>query len=232
MDLPGAVHDHVSDPGNHIGADLMGYTVFGHLVPGMAPEAAAEHHFRLADGAGDIFQALLHRDHGLDIEMDVHAVLLHQGIHILALAQDHHGLFGRELMEIPLMGCHGPGHDEEELEQQGGYKGQEGDVVPVDQEGDQIQDPVAEQGSQGLAVDQFIDAADGQGIAVVQVGNRIIEEAEEEHHDQVAHVVKGMVDMILVEMLPAEPESPCDQQDIQPVEQFLLDFFNHGCVHE
>jgi len=30
MDFPGAVHDHVSDPGDHIGADLMGHAVFGH----------------------------------------------------------------------------------------------------------------------------------------------------------------------------------------------------------
>lgn len=194
-------------------------------------EATAEHHFGLADGAGQVFEALLHRDHGLDIEMDVHAILFHQGIYILALAQDHHGLFGRELMEIPLVGCHGPDYDEEELEQQGRQKGQEGDVMPVDQKGDEIQDPIAEQGSQGLAVDQFIDPADRQGVAVVQVGNGIIEEAEQEHHDQVAQVVKRMVDAILVEMLPAEPESSCDQQDIQPVEQFLLDFFNHGRIH-
>lgn len=231
MDFLGAVHDHVSDPGNHIGADFMGHAVFGHLVPGMAPETTAEHHFRLAYGAGDVFQALLHRDYGLDIEMDVHAVLLHQAIHILALAQDHHGLFGRELMEIPLVGRYGPPYDEEELEQQGGQKGQEGDVVPVDQKGDEVQDPVAEQGSQGLAVDQFIDPADGQGIAVVQMGNGIIEDAEQEHHDQVAHVVKRMGNAILVEMLPAEPERSGDQQDIQSIQQLLLYFFNHGRIH-
>lgn len=231
MDFPGAVHDHVPDPGNHIGTDLMGHAVFGHQVPIVAVEAAAEHHFCLADGAGQVFEALLHRDHGLDIEMDVHAVLFHQGIHILALAQDHHSLFGRELMEIPLVGCYGPSHDEEELEHQGGQKGQERDIVPVDQEDHEIQESIAETGGQGLAVDQFIDPADGHGIAVVQVGDGIIEEAEQEHHDQVAQVVKRMVDAILVEMLPAEPKSPCDQQDIQPVEQFLLDFFNHGRIH-
>ena len=51
--------------------------------------------------------------------MDVHAVLLHQFVHVLALAQDHHGLFGRELPEVPLVGRHGPQCDQEELEQEG-----------------------------------------------------------------------------------------------------------------
>ncbi len=231
MDFFGAVHDHVSDPGNYIGADFVGHAVFGHQVPVVAPEAAAEHHFGLADGAGDVFETFLHRDHGLDIEMAVHAVLFHQFVHVLALAQDHHGLFGRELPEVPLVGRYGPAGDQEELEQEGGHEGEEGDVVPVDQDGDEIQDTVADQGGQGLAVHQLVNAADGQAVAVVQMGGEVVEQAEQEHHDQVAHVVEGMGDLVFVEVFPAEPKGPGDQQDVQSVKEFLLYFVVHGCIH-
>lgn len=232
MDFFGAVHDHVPDPGNYIGADFVGHAVFGHQVPVVAAEAAAEHHFGLSDGAGDVLQAFLHRDYGLDIKMDVHAVLLHQFVHVLALAQDHHGLFGRELPEVPLVGRHGPQGDQEELEQEGGHKGEEADVVPVDQDGDEIQDTVADQGGQGLAVHQLVDAADGQAVAVVQMGGEVVEQAEQEHHDQVAYVVEGMGDLAGIEVGPAEPEGPGDQQDVEAIEKFLLYFFVHGCGHE
>ena len=232
MDFFGTVHDHVSDPGDHIGADFMGHAVFSHQVPVMAAEAAAEHHFGLADGTGDVLQAFLHRDYGLDIKMDVHAILLHQFVHVLALAQDHHGLFGRELPEVPLVGRYGPQGDQQELEQEGGHKGEEADVVPVDQDGDEIQDTVADQGGQGLAVHQLVNAADGQAVAVVQMGGKVVEQAEQEHHDQVACVVEGMGDLAGIEVGPAEPEGPGDQQDVEAVEKFLLYFFVHGCGHE
>ena len=138
MDLFGTVHDHVADAGDHVGADFMGHTVFGDDVPVVAVESAAEHHFGALQGIGQLGQGFFHGDHGLDIEVEIHAVLLHQFVHVLALAQDHHGLFGREHPEIPLVGCHGPQGDQEELEQKGGQKGEEADVVPVDQEGDQV----------------------------------------------------------------------------------------------
>ena len=190
MDFFGAVHDHIPDPGDYIGPDFMGYTVFGDQIPVVAVKAAAEHHFGLSDGPGKVFHAFVHGDHGLDVEMEIHAVLLHQFVHVLALAQDHHGLFGREHPEIPLVGCHGPQGDQEELEQKGGQKGEEADVVPIDQEGDEVQDAVADKGGQGLAVDQFVDAADVQGKTVVQVGGKVVEQAKQEHHDQVAPMVE------------------------------------------
>lgn len=232
MDFFGAVHDHIPDPGNYIGADFVGHAVFGHQVPVVAAEAAAEHHFSLSDGAGDVLQAFLHRDYGLDIKMDVHAILLHQFVHVLALAQDHHGLSGREHPKIPLVGSHGPQGDQEELEQEGGHKGEEADIVPVDQDGDKIQDAVADQGGQGLAVHQLVNSADGQAVAVVQMGGKVVEQAEQEHHNQVAHVVEGMGDLAGIEIGPAEPEGPGDQQDVETVEDFLLYFFVHGCGHE
>lgn len=190
VDFFGAVHDHIPDPGDYIGPDFMGYTVFGDQIPVVAVKAAAEHHFGLSDGPGKVFHAFVHGDHGLDVEMEIHAVLLHQFVHVLALAQDHHGLFGREHPEIPLVGCHGPQGDQEELEQKGGQKGEEADVVPIDQEGDEVQDAVADKGGQGLAVDQFVDAADVQGKTVVQVGGKVVEQAKQEHHDQVAPMVE------------------------------------------
>lgn len=231
MDFFGAVHDHIPDPGNYIGADFVGHAVFGHQVPVVAAEAAAEHHFSLSDGAGDVLQAFLHRDYGLDIEMDVHAILLHQFVHVLALAQDHHGLSGREHPKIPLVGSHGPQGDQEELEQKGGQKGEEADVVPVDQEGDQVHENVADKGSQGLAVDQFVDAADVQGETVVQVGCEVVEQAKQEHHDQVAPMVERSPQLGFVEIFPAEPIGPGDQQDVDAIQQLLLDFFRQGCVH-
>lgn len=190
MDFFGAVHDHIPDPGDHIGPDLMGHTVFGDPIPVMAVKAAAEHHFGLSDSLGNVFHAFVHGDHGLDIEVEIHAVLLHQLVHVLALAQDHHGLFGRKHPEIPLVGCHGPQGDQEELEQKGGQKGEEADIVPIDQQGDEVQDAVADKGGQGLAVDQFVDAADVQGKTVVQVGGKVVEQAKQEHHDQVAPMVE------------------------------------------
>ena len=232
VDFFGAVHDHIPDPGNHIGPDLMGHTVFGDQIPVMAVKAAAEHHFIPLQGGGQVGHGFVHGDHGLDVEMEIHAILLHQFVHVLALAQDHHGLFGRELPEVPLVGRHGPQGDQKELEQEGGHKGEEADVVPVDQDGDEIQNTVADQGGQGLAVHQLVNAADGQAVAVVQMGGKVVEQAEQEHHDQVAYVVEGMGDLAGIEVGPAEPEGPGDQQDVEAVEKFLLYFFVHGCGHE
>ena len=56
--------------------------------------------------------------------------------------------------------------------------------------GDQVHENVADKGSQGLAVDQFVDAADVQGETVVQVGCEVVEQAKQEHHDQVAPMVE------------------------------------------
>lgn len=231
VDFFGAVHDHVADAGNHVGADLMGHAVFGDDVPVVAVEAAAEHHFGLSDGPGKVFHAFVHGDHGLDVEMEIHAVLLHQFVHVLALAQDHHGLFGRKHPEIPLVNCHGPQGDQEELEQKGGQKGEEADVVPIDQEGDQVQDAVANQRCQSLAVHQLIDPADGHAVAVVQMGGKVVEQPEQEHHDQVAPMVERCPQLGFVEIFPAEPIGPGDQQDVDAIQQLLLDFFRQGCVH-
>ena len=231
MDFFGAVHDHIPNPWDYIGPDFMGHTVFGDQIPVMAVKAAAEHHFGLSDGPGKVFHAFVHGDHGLDIEMEIYAVLLHQFVHVLALAQDHHGLFGRKHPEIPLVDCYGPQGDQEELEQKGGQKGEEADIVPIDQEGDEVQDAVADQRCQSLAVHQLIDPADGHAVAVVQMGGKVVEQPEQEHHDQVPCIVEGMDDMGFIEMLPAEPECPGDQQDVQSVQEFLQYFVVHGCLH-
>lgn len=231
VDFFGAVHDHIPDPGDHIGPNLMGHTVFGDQIPVMAVKAAAEHHFGLSDSLGKVFHAFVHGDHGLDIEVEIHAVLLHQLVHVLALAHDHHGLFGRKHPEIPLVDCHGPQGDQEELEQKGGQKGEEADIVPIDQEGDEVQDAVADQRCQSLAVHQLIDPADGHAVAVVQMGGKVVEQPEQEHHDQVPCIVEGMDDMGFIEMLPAEPECPGDQQDVQSIQEFLQYFVVHGCLH-
>ena len=200
VDFFGTVHDHVADAGDHVGADLMGHTVFGDDVPVVAGETAAEHHFGTLQGLGQILQGIIHADHGFYVEVHVHAVLLHQSVHVLALAQDDHGLFGREHVEVPLVGTHGPEHDEQELQQERGHKGERADVHPVYQQGDQEHEGVADEGGQGLAVDQFVDTADVQGEAVVQVGDKVVEEAEQEHHDQVAPVVERSPQLVFVEV--------------------------------
>lgn len=64
------------------------------------------------------------------------------------------------------------------------------------------------------------------------MGGKVVEQAEQEHHDQVACVVEGMGDLAGIEVGPAEPEGPGDQQDVEAVEDFLLYFFLHGCGHE
>lgn len=225
VDFFGAVHDHIPDSGDYIGPDLMGYTVFGDPIPVVAVKAAAEHHFGLSDGPGKVFHAFVHGDHGLDVEMEIHAVLLHQFVHVLALAQDHHGLFGREHVEVPLVGGHGPEHDEHKLQQERGHEGERTDVHPVHQQGDQVHEAVAEEAGQGLAVHQLVDAADVQGEAVVQVGDEVVEEAKQEHHDQVAPVVERCPQLGFVEVGPAEPIGPGDQQDVDAVQQLLLDAF-------
>lgn len=231
MDFFGAVHDHVADAGDYVGADLMGHTVFGDDVPVVAVEAAAEHHFGAFQGPGQVLQGIVHTDYGFYVEVHVHAVLLYQGVHVLALAQDDHGLFGREHVEVPLVGTHGPEHDEQELQQERGHKGERADVHPVHQQGDQEHEGVADEGGQSLAVDQFVDAADVQGEAVVQVGGKVVEEAKQEHHNQVAPVVERSPQLVFVEIFPAEPIGPGDQQDVDAIQQLLLDFFRQGCVH-
>ena len=190
MDLFGAVHDHVADAGDHVGADLMGHTILRDDVPVVAVEAAAEHHLAALQGARQVRQGVVHGHHGAHVEVHVHAVLLHQGVHVLALAQDDHGLLGREHVEVPLVGGHGPEHDEQELHQERGHEGEWADVHPVHQQGDQVHEDVADKGGQGLAVDQFVDAADMQGETVVQMGGEIVEQAKQEHHDQVAPMVE------------------------------------------
>ena len=190
VDLFSAVHDHVADAGDHVGADLMGHTVFGDDVPVVAVEAAAENHLGALQGIGQLGQGFVHGHHGLHVEVHIHAVLLHQGVHVLALAQDDHGLLGRKHMEVPLVGSHGPEHDEHKLQQERGHKGERADVHPVHQQGDQVHEDVADKGGQGLAVDQFVDAADMQGETVVQMGGEIVEQAKQEHHDQVAPMVE------------------------------------------
>ena len=190
VDFFGAVHDHIPDPGDYIGPDLMGYTVFGDPIPVMAVKAAAEHHFGPLEGGGQIGHGFVHGDHGLDIEVEIHAVLLHQFVHVLALAQDDHGLLGREHVEVPLVGGHGPEYDEHKLQQERGHEGERADVHPVHQQGDQEHEDVADEGSQGLAVDQFVDTADVQGETVVQMGSEVVEQAKQEHHDQVAPMVE------------------------------------------
>lgn len=190
VDLFGAVHDHVADAGDHVGADLMGHAVLRDDVPVVAVEAAAEHHFAALQGARQVRQGVVHADHGTHVEVHVHAVLLYQGVHVLALAQDDHGLLGRKHMEVPLVGSHGPEHDEHKLQQERGHKGERADVHPVHQQGDQVHEDVADKGGQGLAVDQFVDAADVQGKTVVQVGGKVVEQAKQEHHDQVAPMVE------------------------------------------
>lgn len=225
MDLFSAVHDHVADAGDHVGADFMGHTVFGDDVPVVAVESAAEHHFGALQGIGQLGQGFFHGHHGLHVEVHVHAVLLHQGVHVLALAQDDHSLFGREHVEVPLVGGHGPEYDEHKLQQERGHEGERADVHPVHQQGDQVHEDVADEGGQGLAVDQFVDAADVQGEAVVQVGDEVVEEAKEEHHDQVAPVVERRPQLGFVEVRPAEPIGPGNQQDVDAVQQLLLDAF-------
>ncbi len=190
VDLFGAVHDHVADAGDHVGADFMGHTIFRDDVPVVAVEPAAEHHFGTLQGIGQLGQGFFHGHHGLHVEVHVHAVLLHQGVHVLALAQDDHGLLGREHVEVPLVGPHGPEYDKHELHQERGHEGERADVHPVHQQGDQVHDAVAEEAGQGLAVDQFVDAADMQGETVVQMGGEIVEQAKQEHHDQVAPMVE------------------------------------------
>ena len=154
VDLLSAAHDDVADARQDEGVDAAGNAVFHDDISLMAVDAAEEDGLGVLKCFVQIDKAFFGGEGADNVEVDVHAVALDEGIHFSPFTQDDDGLFRREFSEIPVVREGAPANDEGKLDEESETKRNGIDEMTVEEDSDDVHHGIGKEDCQCLAVNK------------------------------------------------------------------------------